>query len=70
MDQGEIDRRVVWLLAEAGPHKACELATFVGITTCDMEHTLRRLELSKVVQRVSVTSAETKWSIRTLPPAP
>lgn len=32
-----MEERILWLLQNAGPHRSCELATFLGMTTGEVE---------------------------------
>lgn len=65
-----ITERIVWLLREAGPHRACELAVCIGCPTADVERTLRALEREGSVVVVEV-GASIKWRLRPSPaPAP
>jgi DNA-binding MarR family transcriptional regulator len=59
----DLEARVLFLLREAGDSRACELAEFIGTTTCDMAAKLKTLEAAGKVRRYSVTAAIEKWAL-------
>lgn len=61
MDTDDVDARLLFLLREAGPHRACELATVVGCTTHHATIRLSALRAQGKVDRVAVSSSVDKW---------
>jgi DNA-binding MarR family transcriptional regulator len=63
MTPDQLKARAMFLLREAGPHRACELAEFVGCLTGDMERALTELRVAGHVEKLEVTSSITKWFV-------
>lgn len=63
----DLEARVLFLLREAGDSRACELAEFVGVTTCDMSRTLKKLAADKKVRAYQFTTSIEKWTLKPLP---
>lgn len=60
MSDEAIRQRVIFLLRRAGPCRACELAEFVGVTTCDMQGILAGLRSTAVAEKFPYGTTE-KW---------
>lgn len=58
--------RLLFLLEKAGPHRACELATFLDIPTCEAERELCYLKSLHMTESFEEANSR-KWrSIRIL----
>ena len=55
--------RLLWLLKNAGPHRACELATVVGETTAAVQQELAQLLAEGKVRRVVIDSSTVRWEV-------
>ena len=60
MSDDAIRLRVIFLLRRCGPCRACELAEFIGIPTCDMQATLAGMRSQAVVEKFPEGTTE-KW---------
>jgi predicted ArsR family transcriptional regulator len=61
--------RLLFLLREAGPHRACELAAVLGTTTGETQQALRDMEREGLVACDEIGNA-IRWAAVGSPPAP
>lgn len=64
----DLEHRLLFLLMAAGPHRACELAEFIGVETGEVNNALAGMSRKQLVKQIHITSSVIKWSIHVLPP--